>query len=221
MVLCRILLAGICFISPAPFRFLPDSTITLKPWVKLESPQTWWKSHNGRAPRDEQKCWNAAVWQGKLGEGTLQHGVPRDEHCKAHTFRECGLLVKLDSRFISAQDALTKWTESQRSHWFLKWFLLYNRETKWFMSLSGSGCCLLKKILPSPKCHELQMNQRVMCMCVWVRVYAHMYLRACPLSSLPLWFGSQLHCVPALTLQANCNYNVEQSFPRQTKSVFH
>lgn len=54
-----------------------------------------------------------------------------------------------------------------------------------------------------------------------VRVYAHMYLSACPLSSLPPWFGSQLHRVPSLTLQANGNYNAEQSFPRQTKSVFH
>lgn len=78
-----------------------------------------------------------------------------------------------------------------------------------------------KKILPFPKCHELQMNQWVMYMRMCVRVYAHMYVSACPLSSSPLWFGSQLHCVPSLMLQANCNYNVEQSFPRQTKSVFH
>lgn len=78
-----------------------------------------------------------------------------------------------------------------------------------------------KKILPFPKCHELQMNQWVMYMRMCVRVYTHMYASACPLSSSPLWFGSQLHCVPSPMLQANCNYNVEQSFPRQTKSVFH
>lgn len=40
-----------------------------------------------------------------------------------------------------------------------------------------------KKILPLPKCHELQMNQWVMRMCICVCVYAHMYFSACPLSS--------------------------------------
>lgn len=34
------------------------------------------------------------------------------------------------------------------------------------MSLSGNGCSLLKKIFPVPKCHELQMNQLVMYLCI-------------------------------------------------------
>lgn len=46
-----------------------------------------------------------------------------------------------------------------------------------------------KKILPVPECHELQMNQWVMYVCVCLYMYTHMYLSACPLSSLLLWFG--------------------------------
>lgn len=51
---------------------------------------------------------SAALWQGKLEAAIIQNGVPLGEHCKAYAFRECGLLVKLDSRFISAQDAFAK-----------------------------------------------------------------------------------------------------------------
>jgi len=44
---------------------------------------------------------SAALWQGNFNESRIQIGGPLDEHCKTHTFRECELPVKLDSRFIS------------------------------------------------------------------------------------------------------------------------
>lgn len=53
MVLCRIFLAGICFIAPVRFGFSPDDTVTPKPGVKLWSPQRWGKGHSGRAPGAE------------------------------------------------------------------------------------------------------------------------------------------------------------------------
>lgn len=126
---------------------------------------------------------SAAFWQGNFNESKIQTGGPLDEHCKTYTFRECELLVKPDSRFISVWGTFAKWTDTQRFQWLKKWFLLYSREIKWFMSLSANGYAFKIKILPIQSFMNCKWNSK---WCICTHVCMHICILVLKLSLLCL-----------------------------------
>lgn len=173
--------------------------------MRRQSPTECWKGYIGRNSRNKWKCWVRQSGR-RLSMRALTkmagHWIDLMEHVHPGMWTSC----QAWRVFGSAWEAFAKWTD-----------------LKITLVLKMDSCFIAKRYNDLWVCQRTEVssngenppsstaswitNEPMGDVCACVSMCAHRHLKACPLCSLPLWSGSQLHCAPSLTLGANCNYN--------------